>query len=108
MARLVYGASSSPEEQLYKKIQGKWKSVLEEGIDYKKFGTFDWEEAKGTFLKEQAWEVLLFYKACIECSVFPREDYRELCTLVVVFLSVPQCIEKFLFKHLELFPMQDS
>ena len=93
---------------MYKKIQGKWKSVLEEGIDYKKFRTFDWEEAKGTFLEEQAWEVLLFCKACIECSVFPREDNRELCTLVVVFLSVPQCIEKFLFKHLELLSMQDS
>ena len=49
MARLVYGASSSPEEQLYKKIQGKWKSVLEEGIDYKNLELLIGKKQKALF-----------------------------------------------------------
>ena len=34
IARLVYGESTSHDEQLYKKFQSNWGELIEQGIDY--------------------------------------------------------------------------
>ena len=60
---------------------------------------FDWKKAHGTFLEEQAFEALCFCKACLECNVFRREDYKELCVLVVVWLAGPDAVPQFKFQY---------
>ena len=99
LARLIYGESTSPDEQLYKKFQGYWNKLIENGINYENLELFSWEEVQGTFLEEQVWEVLIFCKACLEANVFPREDYKELCSLVVVWLAGPEAVDGFSFQY---------
>ena len=94
VARHVYGDSSSPDEQFYKKFQAHWNKLIEQGIDYNNLDLFNWKKVEGTFLEEQAFEVLIFCKACIECNVFPREDYKELCTL-----AGPDAVDSFIFQY---------
>ena len=99
VARLFYGETTSPDETLYKRFQAHWNTLLKQGIKYNQLELFNWNKVKGTFLEEQAFEVLLFCKACIECNVFPREDYRELCALAVVWLAGPDAVDNFVFQY---------
>ena len=69
------------------------------GIDYGKLELFDWQKVKGNFMEEQASEVLNFCKACIEKNIFPREDYKELVTLALVWLAGPEVVDNFTFQY---------
>ena len=75
------------------------KQLLEQGIDYDDLVLFDWDKAQGSFLEEQAWEVVFFCKACLEANTFPREDYKELCVLLVVWLAGPDAVDNFKFQY---------
>ena len=99
IARLTYGESTSPDEQVYKKFQGHWNDLLEKGIDYTKLELFNWKKVTGTFLEEQARIVLNFCKTCLDSNVFPRDDYKELCTLAVVWLAGPAKVDGFIFQY---------
>ena len=44
-------------------------------------------EKQDSFIVEQANEVKQWVTKCLKENVFPREDYKELCELIAVFLS---------------------
>ena len=87
VARLYFGVTSNPEETTYKLLKDNWNKIVEEGINYENLEKFDWEKWKGTFLEEQAKEVFTCCQSLYQRNTFPREDLRELLSLVIVWLG---------------------
>ena len=96
-ARFYFGDTSCPEETTYKKLKDGWNKILEDEIDYDDLELFDWERWSGTFLAERAGQVLVYLQGLKENNTFPREDLKELLTLVLVWLGVK--VEKFSFQY---------
>ena len=63
VGRHVYGDTSSPDEQIYKKFQAHWNKLIEQGIDYNNLELFNWKKVEGTCPGKQVFEVLIFCKA---------------------------------------------
>ena len=100
VARSIYGATTNPEEIIYKKISNSWGSLLEEGINYENLVLFDWEGNSSEFLKEQAERNLVVLKTLYEAKTFPRDDYRQLCELNLVWLGGCAAVKDFKMKVL--------
>ena len=83
-ARMFYGETNSPEENIYKTLKSSWNDIE---IDYDDLDLFDWHKAEGTCIADQAKEVLVFYRSLLENNTFPREDLKELLSLVLVWLG---------------------
>ena len=97
VARHHYGDTTNPEETIYKRLKDSWNEVVEEGIDYNDLELFDWQKWNGTFLAEQANEVKNYLQMLMEKNTFPREDYKEMLILVLIWLGVK--VEKFTFLY---------
>ena len=97
VARLHFGDTSSPEETVYKKLRDKWNNILDTTINYDDLDLFDWNKWRGTFVETQARQVLAQLLSLQENNTFPREDMKELLTLVLVWLGVRK--EQFRFQY---------
>jgi hypothetical protein len=58
VARFYFGETSSPEETTFKKLKDSWNDIIEKRINYENLELFDWEKWEGTFLADQAREVI--------------------------------------------------
>ena len=78
--------TTGPGEPLFKKLQDNWSALLPE-IDLGNLAKFDWQAVSGTELEDQAQKSLEILSHFLKSHTFPREDYREMCELVVLFLG---------------------
>ena len=77
---------NSPGEPLFKKLQDDWPTLLSV-IAMENLVKFDWQEVAGTELEAQAQNSLEILSHFLRSGTFPREDYRELCELTVLYLG---------------------
>jgi hypothetical protein len=73
--------TQSPDEPLFKRFKDEFDSLE------KTFTTWKWPANKSCFLLKQGQTVLNWAKECLKSKTFPREDYLELCQLIVLFLG---------------------
>ena len=71
--------------------------ILEEVINYDEIVLFDWKRWKGTFVAAHARQVQVQLESLLSNNTFPREDLKELLTLVLVWLGVKVDNFKFLY-----------
>ncbi len=74
------GKPNSPSEKLFKRLQDQWEQIDHDPTD---LTLFDWHCSE--YVKEKADSVLNWGLECLERDTFPREDYRELIELVVIY-----------------------
>ena len=85
--RHYFGATSNPEETVFKRLKDSWNDVVESGIEYGDLDTFDSEKWEGTFLGVHAKEVTELLKSLRDKNTFSREDQKELLNLVLIWLG---------------------
>lgn len=76
------GKRNSPSESLFVRFQKEWAEL---DLDTSTLILFDFDVDKE--LQEVAFEVVQWGQECLENETFPREDYRELLELTVLFLG---------------------
>ena len=99
VARVCYGETKSPDEDIYKRLRDKWNEIVEKEIDYEDLVLFDWAKWEGTLLAEQARSVIVYLESLKEKNTFARDDLKELLHLVLVWLGVK--VDKFPFYYPE-------
>ena len=83
--KAVFGDTKGPQKAHYKKLKNSWSSME---LDQKSMKLFDWEEFSGqSYLIEKAHQSLAWAEWHLKQSTFPRDDYKELNELIVVFLG---------------------
>ena len=83
--KAVFGATKAPQKSHYKKFKQDWSS-LELNKDNMKL--FDWKEYQNHgFLIEKARQSLGWAETHLQKKTFPRDDYKELNELIVVYLG---------------------
>ena len=87
---------TGPVEPLFKKLQDNWPALLPV-IDMNSLKKFDWQAVAGTELEAQAQSSLEILSNFLKSGTFPREDYRELCELTVLYLG--GAVPKFRFQY---------
>ena len=78
------------------KFRNNWNAILDKGIDMNNLTKFDVTPHLGTVLEETSHTTLIFCKKCLDTNVFPREDYKELCQLTIMWLG--GVVENFQFQ----------
>ena len=96
-AEFVFGPTSGPSDKMFKNLRDKWGEV-KDNIDYYDLTGFDWNKYKGTILEEEAKLSLNFCLQALSDGVFPREDYKELVELTIVWLGGMGRVAKFKFQ----------
>ncbi|XP_065643376.1 uncharacterized protein LOC136075068 [Hydra vulgaris] len=96
---LTGGKTSGPKTELFDRLKGNWKSILEKKINYDNLKRFDSEKKIISFLEKQASESLTFLQNCLDNDIFPRNDYQYFIQLAVLWLGGK--VTKFQFR----FPM---
>ena len=96
-AESVFGPTSGPSDLLFKKLRSIWPD-LKDKIDYTGLNKFDWEGYGGTVVKEEATKTLTFCSKELDNTTFPREDYRELLELILVWLGGANMVSNFKFQ----------
>ena len=76
------GKRNSPSESLFVRFQKEWAEL---DLDTSTLILFDFDVDKE--LQEVAFEVVQWGQECLENETFPREDYRELLEITVLFLG---------------------
>ena len=97
VARVLYGDTTSPDENIYKKLKDKWNDIIDQGIDYENLTLFDWDTWDGTFLADQARSVIVYLQTLLDQNTFPRDDLKELLQLVLVYLGFK--VDNFTFHY---------
>ena len=82
----VFGPTSSPSDKIFKDLRQAWPKIMDK-IDYKDLVMFDWEGLSNTMLKQEATVSLEFCRKAMASGTFPREDYKELVQLILVWLG---------------------
>ena len=83
--KAVFGATKGPQKTHYKDFKNSWSSLQ---LDTEKMKVFDRKKYDdNTFLIEKADESLSWAEDHLKKETFPRDDYRELNELIVVFLG---------------------
>ena len=85
-AESVFGPTSSPSDKLFKNLRLNWLDLVDR-IDYSDLSVFDWEGLRGTVLETEAFETLEFCRRALAADTFPREGYKELVQLILVWLG---------------------
>lgn len=78
------GGGTCPEEVLFKKIQANWGNM---DPDTSNLTLFDRPPDKNSDLWHQAHTVRKWAEDCTLKDTFPREDYREMIELTVIYLG---------------------
>lgn len=76
------GKTAGPDELLFKRFQSNWNSFSHDLNDLK---LFEWPIDNTSNIWNQASEVISWGEECVRKNTFPREDYRELLELTLVF-----------------------
>ena len=79
------GTTTDPGVKLFRRLKQNWSKL---NIDMDSLSKFDYG-TNDDFLKDQAESVLKWGLNMIKHNVFPRDDYKELVQLVVVWLGGP-------------------
>ena len=79
----VFGKTSSPGSSLFKRLANQWESLE---IDYKNLVTLD-TDSLPLWMREEAETVLEWAREEYTKGTFPRADYKELLSLLIVFLG---------------------
>ena len=83
--KAVFGATKAPQKLHYKEFKNAWSFL---NLDPSTLVMFDREKyANNTFFLEKAVESLQWAENHLEKKTFPRDDYRELNELIVVYLG---------------------
>ena len=83
--KAVFGPTKGPQKSHYKRFKDIWSTVQ---LDKDNMCLFDWEEFSGMqFLVDKAKDSLTWAQWHLENGTFPRDDYRELNELIVVYLG---------------------
>ena len=83
--KAVFGATKGPQKAHYKRLKKEWLS-MEHNTDNMQL--FDWKKYSNyTFIIEKAKQSLAWASWHLEQKTFPRDDYKELNELIVVFLG---------------------
>lgn len=80
----VTGTTKEPGVKLFRRLKSEWHKL---DINYDELSKFDWQMGD-IFLTERAETVLAWGMECLRGKTFPRDDYRELVELLVVWLGV--------------------
>ena len=96
-AESVFGPPSGPSDLLFKKLRQIWPDIKDK-IDYTDLKAFDWEGYSDTVIKKEATKTLNFCSNEHDNATFPREDYRELLELVLVWLGGIKMLPDFKFQ----------
>lgn len=78
------GERDRPDEPIFKRFQSDYSSF---DIDYSNLTLFEWPADQLSRVWIQAKSVLTWAEQCLKENTFPREDYRELVQLTVVYLG---------------------
>jgi hypothetical protein len=78
------GERDRPDEPIFKRFQSDYSSF---DIDYSNLTLFEWPANQLSCVWIQAKSVLTWEEQCLKDNTFPREDYRELVQLMVVYLG---------------------
>ena len=89
------GDRVGPEELLFKRFQSEWEN-LDRSTD--NLTLFEWPE-QSSDLWTQAESVRSWALDCITKKTFPREDYRELIELTLVFLGGELPVREFYLRR---------
>jgi hypothetical protein len=79
----VLGARGGPSDKLFVRFQDEFSSLDK---SFRSLVLLDWLTL-GPTMRKQAQSVLNWGQKCLEENAFPREDYRELVELTVIFLG---------------------
>ena len=93
VAGAVLGDTKEPGVKLFKKLRDAWNSL---DIDYQNLNKFPWSTAD-PWMCDKALEVLDWAQYNQEKGTWPRDDYRELLELLIVWLGGD--VEGFSFKR---------
>ena len=85
-AESVFGPTSSPSDKLFKSLRQSWPDIMNK-IDYSDLSRFDWNGFSGSVLEQEASLSLEFCRKALASDTFPREDYKELVQLILVWLG---------------------
>ncbi|KZS10538.1 Cc8K15.2-like protein [Daphnia magna] len=87
--KVVFGENKAPTIKLFQRLKEDFDNVDK---DEEQLKLWHWPENQDDFLFKQALEVKIWVTKCIEKNTFPREDYRELCELILFYLagSIPR------------------
>ena len=80
---VVFGSTTSPGSSLFKRLANQWESLE---IDYNNLVLLD-KDSLPLWMKEEAEAVLEWAKEEHLKGTFPRADYKELLSLLIVFLG---------------------
>lgn len=83
--KAVFGATKGPQKAHYKRLKKEWLSMK---LNTDTMQLFDWEKYSSyTSIIEKAKQSLAWALWHLEQNTFPRDDYKELNELIVVFLG---------------------
>ena len=83
--KAVFGPTKGPQKSHYKKLKEAWSSMK---LDTSSMKVFDWMEySDQTFLTERAKQSLDWAEWHLQQGTFPRDDYKEINELIVVYLG---------------------
>ena len=86
----ITGSTTAPYEPLFKRFQDNWNSISEnasQALANNMLKRFDWSAYRGTFIGLRAEEVLQFCQRALTLDTFTRGDYKNLCSLTVLYLG---------------------
>ena len=87
VAKQVSGRKSTgPDNVLFNKLKQNWPDLLSK-IDLQKLNKLKWDELPGEDVRDQAEFSLQTLMRLSQQKTFPREDYKELCDLAIVYLG---------------------
>jgi len=93
VAECVTGQTKDPGVKIFRRLKAAWNSLE---IDYAELVKFSWEDSD-PWLCQIAQSVLIWARQRLLENTFPRDDYKELIALVVIWLG--EDVDKFTFMH---------
>ena len=83
--KAVFGPTNGPQKSHYKSFKDNWSTLV---LDTANMKLFNWEEfSSEQFIIDRAKQSLAWAEWHLTQGTFPRDDYRELNELIVVYLG---------------------
>ena len=83
--KAIFGPTKGPQKSYYKDFKTAWSSLK---LDTSSMKLFDWQKYSGQeFLIQRAKSSLHWAQDNLDRNTFPRDDYKELNELIVVYLG---------------------
>ena len=83
--KAIFGPTKAPEKSQYKKFKQDWSSLQ---LNRDNMNLFDWKKYEDyNFFIEKARQSLCWAEAHFQVKTFPRDNFKELNDLIVVYLG---------------------